>query len=133
MIKINKLSEKHRILLSTGIFAFLIAMIALVGVSLSSPSTTILQNKEIEGLEIKNMNLEYNEGVSTYTAEITNTNENSYNLKYIEIVFEDSEGNKDTLIGYIGNVLESKETKEIKSSIDKDVTNAVSVEYNIIK
>ena len=130
---IKNLPDRAKAVTASGTIIALVLGIFLIGTSLSSPSTTILQNKEIEGLKIKNINLEYNEGVSTYTAEITNTNENSYNLKYIEIVFEDSEGKKDTLIGYIGNILEGKETKEIKSSIDKDITNAVSIEYNIIK
>ena len=130
---INNLPDRAKAVTASGFIIALVVSIMIIGTSLSSPDSTILQNKEIEGLEIKEINLEYNEGVSTYTAKITNTNENSYNLKYIEIIFKDENENETKLIGYVGNTLEKDETKEIKSSIDKDITNAVSVEYNIIK
>ena len=130
---INNLPDRAKAVTASGFIIALVVSIMIIGTSLSSPSSTILQDKEIEGLEIKDINLEYNEGVSTYTAKITNTNSNNYDLKYIEIIFKDENENETKLIGYVGNTLEKDETKEIKSSIDKDITNAVSVEYNIIK
>ena len=130
---IDNLPDRAKAMTASGFIIALVISVLVIGTSLSSPDSTILNDKEIEGLEIKEINLEYNEGVSTYTAKVTNTNSNDYNLKYIEIIFKDENNEETKLIGYIGNTLQKNETKEIKASIDKDVTNSVKLEYSIIK
>jgi hypothetical protein len=46
---------------------------------------------------------------------------------------KDDKDNSDTLIGYIGDSIESNETKIITASIDKDITESKSLEYIINK
>ena len=131
--KINKMTEEGKVVTLSGLFISLILVVGLIGVSIASPNSTILSDREIEGLKITEVNLEYSGNESIYTAKVTNTNDNSYNLKYINIEFFDENNEKSTLIGYIGETLEKNETKEIKASIDKDITNSTKLEYSIVK
>ena len=130
---IEKAGKKEKIMFISGIACIMLGLILSIGSSLASPDTTILQNKEIEGLKIEEVSLEYDGEASIYTAKITNTNSSTYNLKYIELVFKNEDESINKLIGYIGKNIDSNETKEIKASIDKDITKAISLDYNIIK
>ena len=131
--KINGMTDEGKVVTLSGLFMSLILVVGLIGVSLSSPNSTILNDREIEGLKIEEVNLEYNENESIYTAKVTNITDDSYHLKYINIDFFDENDEKITLIGYIGESLEKNETKEIKASIDKDITNSTKLEYSIVK
>ena len=108
-------------------------LLILIGNSIASTETTILQDKVVEGLSFKNANLEYQNETSTFKVEVTNQNTETYNLKYIEIIFTDENDASTKLIGYIGENIEADETKEITASIDKDITNSISLDYSIIK
>ena len=130
---IEKATKQEKIMFISGIACIMLGLILSIGSSLASPDTTILQNKEIEGLKIEEVSLEYDGEASIYTAKITNTNSSTYNLKYIELVFKNEDESTNKLIGYIGKNIDSNETKEIKASIDKDITKAISLDYNIIK
>ena len=131
--KIKGMTEEGKVVTLSGLFISLILVVGLVGISLASPNSTILNDREIEGLKITEANLEYIGNESVYTAKITNTNDNSYNLKYINIDFFNENEEKTTLIGYIGESIEKNETKLIKASIDKDITNSTKLEYSIVK
>ena len=108
-------------------------LLILIGNSIASTETTILQDKVIDNISFENATLEYTNDTSTFKVSVTNKNAETYNLKYVEIIFKDENDNTNKLIGYIGNSLESEETKEIVASIDKDITNSVSLEYSIVK
>ena len=74
---IKNLPDRAKAVTASGFIIAIVISTIVLGTSLSSPDSTILSDKEIEGLEIKDINLEYNEGVSTYTAKVTNTNSNN--------------------------------------------------------
>lgn len=108
-------------------------LLVLIGNSIASTETTILQDEVIDNLSFENASLEYLNDTSTFKVSVTNKNTDTYNLKYIEIIFKDENDNTNKLIGYIGDSLESEETKEIVASIDKDITNSISLDYSIVK
>ena len=108
-------------------------VIYLVGPSVATKDSTILKDQEVEGLTFTNADLNVDKGISTLTVSVTNTNKEAYSLNYIEIVVKDEKDNSDTLIGYIGDSIESNETKIITASIDKDITESKSLEYVINK
>ena len=108
-------------------------LLVLIGRSLASTESTILKNQVIEGLSFENASLEYVNDASIFKVSVTNKNTNPYNLKYIEIIFKDENDISTKLIGYIGENIEADETKEITASIDKDITNSISLDYSIIK
>ena len=108
-------------------------LLILIGNSLASTESTILKDQVVDNLSFENATLEYANNVSTFKVEVTNDNTEAYNLKYIEINFKDSSDKVTKLIGYIGEEIASGETREITASIDKNITDSVSLEYSIVK
>ena len=108
-------------------------LLVLIGTSIASTETTILQDKVVEGLSFENASLEYQNNTRTFKVEVTNTNSDPYNLKYIEIIFTDEKDQEEKLIGYIGEEIKNEETREITASIDKDLTKSTKLKYSIIK
>ena len=108
-------------------------LLILIGNSLASTESTILKDQVVDSLSFKNASLEYTNNTSTFTVEVTNTSTDTYNLKYIEISFKGSNNEVSKLIGYIGESITSGETRKITASIDKDITDSISLEYSIVK
>ena len=127
------MNKNTRNLIISALVLGLGILLILIGNSIASPDSTILQDKVVEGLSFENATLENINNSSTFKVSVTNKNTDPYNLKYIEIIFKDEEEKITKLIGYIGEEIESSETKEILASIDKDITNSTSLEYSIVK
>ena len=127
------MSKNTRSLIISSLVLGLGILLILIGNSLASTESTILKNQVVDNLSFENATLEYANNVSTFKVEVTNDNTEAYNLKYIEINFKDSSDKVSKLIGYIGEVIASGETREITASIDKDITDSVSLEYSIVK
>ncbi len=104
-----------------------------IGRSVATVDSTILKNQVVDGLSFTDAKLGYEKGVSTITVNVTNTNKETYSLNYIEIKVTEESGNVITLIGYIGDSIDSEQKKIITASIDKDITTATSLEYIINK
>ena len=119
-----------------GILVLLIVItgviLVIIGNSIATNESSALREQEVDGLVFKNANIEYTEGITTFTVEVENTLDDM-NLKYININFKDENDNSTRLIGYIGEGIKSKETKLIKASIDKDITNSIDIIYSINK
>ncbi len=129
---LNK-SQKKKIL--GGILCFFLAILLIgIGVSFSDPNSSYLSDQTVDDLEFKNANLVYENGVSKYKVEVTNSLTINYSLKTINIIFKDSDGNEiETLTGYLGDTLTPKDVKLLDVSIDKELTDIVSIEYMINK
>ena len=108
-------------------------LLIVIGTSIATPDSAVLRNQEVDNLSFTNASLEYKDDASTFKVEVTNTNQEIYNLKYINIIFTDEADNTNTLLGYIGNEINPNETKTIVASIDKDITNSVNLKYEIVK
>ena len=132
---INKLSRSQKIGIIGGIVGILLITLTVTLLpSLSSTESSYLADQTVEGLSFENANLEVENGVSTYTVEVTNDLDKEYTLKNINIIFKDGSGQEiETLLGYIGENLEVEETKVIDASIDKELTDIVKIEYVINK
>ena len=129
----NKYSKNIKNLVLSSFILIMSGIIVLIGVTLAASDSTILKNQVVDNLSFENASLEYMNNTSTFKVEVTNNNTDIYNLKYIEIIFKDENAISTKLIGYIGESIEVGETREIVASIDKDITNSVSLEYAIIK
>ena len=126
--------NKKRIVILSIIGVLLIVVgIYFTGKTVATLDTTILKDQEVDSLSFTEADLKVNEGVSTYTVNVTNNNKEIYSLNYIEIKMVLEDDKEYTLIGYIGNSIDVGETKAITASIDKDLTNAKSLEYSINK
>ena len=127
------MNKKNIPILSIILVIVLGVVIYFVGPSVATKDSTILRDQEVEGLSFTNGDLKVEKGISTLTVNVTNTNKETYSLKYIEIKVEDDKDNELVLIGYVGESIESNETKQVTASIDKDITNSTSLEYIINK
>ncbi|MBE6160969.1 MAG: hypothetical protein E7158_01935 [Firmicutes bacterium] len=87
----------------------------------------------VDGLSFENSELNCLESLCTYKVDVYNTNENTYDLKTIEVIITDKDNNEISMLGYIGNTLEKDEGKILEVSIDKDLSNAKKVQYKINK
>lgn len=94
----------------------------------------VIKNQEVDGLTMSNTVLSTTDGVTTLTVEVKNDSGEDYNLSKINVIVKDSTGNTlFTVPCYIGNVIASGATKMINTTLDVDLKDAVSIEYNIIK
>ena len=110
--------------------AILVVIIAVVGVVLLKPSYSVeqslLADKTLDGLKIKDISLNQENGVTTYEAVVEATTNKT--VKYIEIVLTQDDSSV-TLIGYVCKTLATGETSIIKASTDADIINATSIDY----
>lgn len=126
-------NQKRRLLGGLGCLFLAIILIG-IGASYSDPNSSYLSDQTVDNLEFKNANLVYENGVSKYTAEVTNSLTTNYALKTINIIFKDSTGTEiENLIGYIGNNLTPGEIKLLDASVDRELTDIVTIEYKINK
>ena len=114
--------------------AALLVIIAVVGIAIFKPSysvpTSLLDDQVLDGLTLTDISLTEDDGVTTYQATVTATENKTVN--YIEIVLKDTEKDQAiTLIGYIGKTLANGETSIIKASTDADVIHSTEVTYTV--
>lgn len=92
----------------------------------------VIKDVTIDGLKIHNVTLIYDSrtGNSTFGANVTNTTGAPIDVKSFNISLRDASGNEvDSLLGYIGQVLEPNQTFSIVSGSGLDLGNVTSVEY----
>lgn len=93
------------------------------------------KEQTVDNLKITDASLLlYNDGNTKYQANVTNESDSEVELKYIEIKFFDKDDKElDTFIGYIGSKLMMDESREMTCNKGTDLSQAVRVEYKIIK
>ena len=65
-------------------------------------SDTLKEEKEISGLKLEFISLEYNKGISTLKVRVTNESDTESIEKYVNILYKNKEGNiVYTALGYI--------------------------------
>lgn len=99
----------------------------------SNTKEEVIGKKEIDGLTIEKSSLVYEDGVTTLTTSITNTTTERVMVDSIKMTYTDGEGNTTTLIGPVGDYIESRQTVYITSTTDIDLSTAVKVDYEIVK
>ncbi len=95
----------------------------------------ITKEQEVEGLKFTDVSLIINKnGISEFSAKVTNTNDEIYKLSTIKMIFKDKKGNLvDYFIGVIGSDITPNESRSLTFTTDKDLTKASQIEYEIIK
>ena len=94
----------------------------------------ITKNQNIEGIEITNTSLVYEDGISYLKATVTNNTGSDYELNEYKINVKDNNGNIIvTMPGYVGSVLKNGESKTINTMISEDLSKAYSIEYEVVK
>ena len=94
----------------------------------------VTKDQNIEGIEITNTSLVYEDGISYLKATVTNNTGSDYELNEYKINVKDSDGNIIvTMPGYVGSVLKNGESKTINTTIGEDLSKAYSIEYEVVK
>ena len=94
----------------------------------------VIKNQNIDGIEITNTSLVYEDGISYLKATVTNNTGSDYELNEYKINVKDSDGNIIvTMPGYVGSVIKNGESKSINTMISEDLSKAYSIEYEVVK
>ena len=133
MFKIKEFINKYKIQTSVVCLFILLCIIFIVSSSFAEPNSGYLRNQTIDSLSFENANLVYENGITTFTVEVYNESGESYSLKNISINLTNDSNDVTTLVGYIGEELETDEGKLITASIDQDLSNSTSLEYVVNK
>ena len=94
----------------------------------------VIKDQNIDGIEITNTSLVYEDGISYLNATVTNNTGSDYELNEYRINVKDSDDNIIvTMPGYVGSVLKNGESKTINTMITEDLSKAASIEYEVVK
>ena len=93
-------------------------------------TTTLLSDQVVDNLKFMKTKLKNNK----LTVVVYNQLEESYNLKTIDVEFQDENYNKITTVrGYIGESIDNKDMKQLVVSTDVDLSNASHIKYTVNK
>lgn len=126
-------AKKYRIAIAVVMSALFIALLVILiqGATKATSTNDPMKNQVVEKISFENANLEYQDGISTFSVNLYNDRGEDVNLKNISIVITDNENNKYTLIGYIGETLLKDEGKIMQASIDQQINDVKSITYTI--
>ncbi len=100
----------------------------------SNHNINVIKDQTIGVFKFTNVSLNYKDGNSVLRVNVTNTSDDLTNLKEFKIhVYGLNKEEIVTLIGFVGDKLASNETKSIESSFAGDLSNASSIEYEIVE
>ena len=97
-------------------------------------SKDVVKDQVVEGIKMTNTSMVTNDGVTTITVKVTNNTGSDYKLNEYVMIMKDKDGKEIRRIpGYIGSVIKNGEVKEIKSTTNVDLSDVVSIEYEVKK
>lgn len=100
----------------------------------SNHNINVIKDQSIGVFKFTNTSLNYKDGNSVLRVNVTNTSNELANLKEFKIhVYGANKEEIVTLTGFVGDKLTSHETKSIESSYAGDLSDASSIEYEIIE
>ena len=94
----------------------------------------VVGDKTLGVFQFTNTSLIWQNGTTALETTVTNTSDSDATLKEFLIHVKDANGNEiTTLPGFIGDVLKAHETKTINSYHYANLTNAASIEYEVVE
>lgn len=94
----------------------------------------VIKDQEVDGIKMTNTSLVVTNGITKLITNVTNNSTEDYNLEEYTIIIKDENDKEIIRIpGYVGNTIKAGETKTINSSVDIDLSNAKSIEYEVKK
>ena len=134
-LKRIKMSKNKKIILGTlGGLVLLLGVLGIIKSTFAIDDSDYLNVQIVDDLEFTNAFENYTDNIYTFNVEVTNTKEEEYKLKTIDVVFKDKNNNEiEILNGYIGDSLGSKEKKILSVSVDKEIKDIGTISYKINK
>ena len=94
----------------------------------------VVKDQEVDGIKMTNTSLVTTNGISKLVTNVTNSSNKDYKLDEYIIIIKDKKGEEIVRIpGYVGDTIKAGETRTINSSVDRDLSNAGSIEYEVKK
>ena len=94
----------------------------------------VVKDQEVDGIKMTNTSLVTTNGISKLVTNVTNSSTKDYKLDEYIIIIKDKKGEEIVRIpGYVGDTIKAGETRTINSSVDRDLSNAGSIEYEVKK
>lgn len=87
-------------------------------------SETLSKTKKLDGLEISNIQLTYNNGISTLLADVKNTTKSTIDSYELYIVIYDKANNVIAKVPGIIDTIEPGQTAQLNTSVTADYANA---------
>ena len=116
-----------------NIILIFLLLVTLTGCGKTNNEETKKEEKEISGLKLEFISLEYNKGISTLKVRVTNESDRETIEKYVNILYKNKEGNiVYTALGYIKKLSPKEDTVLIVNDTI-DLSNVESVEYEVIE
>ena len=127
-------NSKSKNILALVIIAFIMIGIIVFGVSYAlKDNGDFLRNQKVNGLSFENAKVEYKNDTSNFSVIVYNENDESLDIKSIEVILKDKDNKETSMIVDIDDILETDEGRLITASVDKDITDMKSLEYKINK
>lgn len=94
----------------------------------------VTEDKEVGELFFTNTSLVSTEDGATLKTLVTNSTSEDIEVRVFDIIIKDKDGNVlVTSQGYVGGVVPGKESREIVSNFDINLSRATDVEYKLVK
>ena len=94
----------------------------------------VIEDKEVEGLKLTNTSLVSTENSATLVTSVSNPTNEDKEVRIFYIHVKDKNGDEIvTLQGYVGGVVPAGQTREITSNVDRNLSNAYTVEYELVE
>ena len=123
---------KSKKVVVVAIAAFILVGLIVFGVSYAlKDDGNFLRNQKVNGLSFENAKVEYKNDKSNFSVIVYNENEDTLDVKSIEIQLVDKDNKEVNMIVDIDGALESDEGRLLTATIDKDITDMKSLKYVI--
>ena len=94
----------------------------------------VIKDQELEVFKFTNTSLVYEDNTSILITKVRNTSSETEYLKEFKIHVKDSSGNEIVeLTGFVGDNIAGNSSTTISSSYSEDLTQAASIEYEIVR
>ena len=94
----------------------------------------VIKDQEVDGIKMTNTSMVTTNGITKLVTNVANDSNVHYKLDEYTIIIKDKEGKEIVRIpGYVGDTIKAGETRTINSSVDIDLSNAGSIEYEVKK
>ena len=128
----NKKSKK---VLVIALIAFVLVGLIVFGISYAlKDDGNFLHNQKVNGLSFENAKVEYKNDKSDFSVIVYNENEDTMNVKSIEIQMIDKDNKEVSMVVELDGALESDEGRKIIiDNIDYDLSDYNKISYTINK
>lgn len=114
--EVNKNNKAKKVVLALLVFIIILGIVFLIvyNNSRKKEEDTLLSEKDVFGMELKNISIEEQNGVYVFKAQLKNTLNEKFESKPVQIIFRDEKNQKVIKYQYTINNLEKGQTQDIQ-------------------